>query len=785
VADALASTKSSADTPIQAIEARNVLDGKKLVDQITSTGKTSYPWGVDGLPAANSDEQKALNGTADALLNSYDAVADLAMAEGVYQAVQGNYDRVASTVAAYTTGNFPPEPEIVNFSPPGFGITHRFAIHLRPGLAPPPGATPRAQVEPAIDGWLSSLLPPLDHVGSVVSWIDPVTATAQQHAISLADLGLRPIDTLFLLKPDSVQSMAELDDRIQRFVATTFKPRPDASIQVQYLVGRGGPGDFSIFELAPLLRNLRSLLANSRPVRATDIRRPNDATQDDNSNTFVDRSRITAPLADLNTLAEQINSFLTATLAPLLADTGANRAQIIANTDTLLTTGVDLLERAARLALPSSGWGFVYDWLHLAFADLMGAVHDLVDRWAQKLSAFNTGLTAYDALPMTTSDAIRMATLNKIQILVAAQIDPALTTPAALRAALPAKAASFQSRLGEFQAILAGSGTSFANLYTSVTSLSTAEFDTQPFNVSSIGDRAIVITQDLSRVLTNQYALATSVVNEVNTQLAAAASVASSSDQTAALTAAAKALLGTDFQIVPEFTVSAAQGAEWANALTATASGAPFVYAKETLQIDFPVEEWFYGAARVRAPLGFWETTLMLAEAFGRQPAPMTPIQLPFDASAPWLAVQFPETYIVDSDRLLYTCLYSQAFDATGRQCGILVDEWTEVIPSTTQDTALTFNYARPDNEPPQTMLLVTSPSVSGTWQWDDLVAALNETLDLAKKRGVEPAMLDPTAYSRFLPATVTASTTYGITIATTLAASNGVMAKMQGETDA
>ena len=55
-------------------------------------------------------------------------------------------------------------------------------------------------------------------------------------------------------------------------------------------------------------------------------------------------------------------------------------------------------------------------------------------------------------------------------------------------------------------------------------------------------------------------------------------------------------------------------------------------------------------------------------------------------------------------------------------------------------------------------------------------MGALNETFDLAKKRAVEPAFLDPTAYSRFLPATVTASTSYGITIATPLTAANGVM---------
>ncbi len=102
----------------------------------------------------------------------------------------------------------------------------------------------------------------------------------------------------------------------------------------------------------------------------------------------------------------------------------------------------------------------------------------------------------------------------------------------------------------------------------------------------------------------------------------------------------------------------------------------------------------------------------MLAGAFGLTPPPLTPIQLPFAAGAPWLALQYPDTYTIDSDRLLYTCLYSQAFDPAARQCGVLVDEWTEVIPATTRDTAMTFNYARPDNEPPQTMLLVISPQI-------------------------------------------------------------------------
>jgi len=779
VADALASTQTGPDVPIEAIEARNVMDGKKLVDQILQSNIRTYPWGVSGLPAATPNEQTALNGTAEALLNSYDAIADLALAEGVYQAVQGNYDRVASTMAAYTTGNFPPEPDIVDTSPPGIGLTHRFAIQFRSGLAAPAGATPRAQAEPAIDDWLRNMLPPLDHIACAVAWTDPVSAAAQQHVITLADLGLSPIDALYLLKPDNVQAMAEIDDRIQRYVFATWSPRPDAAIQIQYMTA--SPGQFSVFESGPLLRNLRSLLTQSRSLRASDVLRANDATQQDDSTVSLDQSRITAPLAALIALSGDIDNFLNITLTPLLADTTANRAAILAQTDSNIAQAVVLLERAARLALPSSGWGFLYAWLHQAFTDLLAQIAGLVTRWTQKLTDFNNALAAYDALPAATSDADRFAALQAAELIVSSSLAPLPATPALMRASLPGKGTALQNRLAQFQAIRSGAGGSFATLYSSTTALSTAEFDAQPFDISSIGDRAITITQDISRALASQSSVAKARTTAVNADLTQAAAATSSADRVSALVAAAKALLGDDFQIIPEFTVSTAQGGEWLNAINESTSGNLFAYLKTTLNVDFPADEWFYAAARVREPLRHWESVLMLAAAFGLTPPSLTPIQLPFSAGEPWRALQFPDTPAITSDRLLYTCIYSQPFNPGVNQCGIIVDEWTEVIPAATRDTGITFNFARPDNEPPQSMLLVVSASNTGAWQWADLVGALNETLDLAKKRAVEPAFLDPTMYSRFLPAAVAASTTYGITIATPLTAANGAIADLQG----
>ena len=110
----------------------------------------------------------------------------------------------------------------------------------------------------------------------------------------------------------------------------------------------------------------------------------------------------------------------------------------------------------------------------------------------------------------------------------------------------------------------------------------------------------------------------------------------------------------------------------------------------------------------------------------------------------------------------------------------MLLDEWTETIPLPDVDTGITFHHDRPNCEAPQAMLLVTPSEFRGSWQWEDLVDALNETLDLAKLRAIEPSSIDRTAYAPFLPATIMASQVAQLTIAANLALNNKVEQVMQ-----
>src|SRR5262249_51542448 len=161
-----------------------------------------------------------------------------------------------------------------------------------------------------------------------------------------------------------------------------------------------------------------------------------------------------------------------------------------------------------------------------------------------------------------------------------------------------------------------------------------------------------------------------------------------------------------EFRIIPEFALAATQADEWANAVGQSTGGALLNYLT-TSGIDLPVEEWLCGAARVRPMLRAFETTVALTGALGRPEPSLLPTQLHYEAGAPWLALQSPPppTYEITSDRLLYTAYYMTPFDKTARQCGLLIDEWTEAIPATTRTTGITFNFNRPDNEPPQSIL--------------------------------------------------------------------------------
>src|SRR4030095_333146 len=119
-------TPGPGGVPGQTRETYNALDGYALVEAaFLAELPLAYPYGVEGLPDAASPAGRAIRTEVDRLASSLDSIADLALAEGVYQVVQGNYERAGAVLKALSEGSALPEPQIAR--PPRSGV----AVHTK------------------------------------------------------------------------------------------------------------------------------------------------------------------------------------------------------------------------------------------------------------------------------------------------------------------------------------------------------------------------------------------------------------------------------------------------------------------------------------------------------------------------------------------------------------------------------------------------------------------------------------------------------------------------------
>lgn len=244
-----------------------------------------------------------------------------------------------------------------------------------------------------------------------------------------------------------------------------------------------------------------------------------------------------------------------------------------------------------------------------------------------------------------------------------------------------------------------------------------------------------------------------------------AADLSTGSDTTAspevrvnALKEAAKKLLGKVFVALPHFKLRNTTDLQTQNNLL-PAQG---LLRQAT---SFAMEEWSQSVGRVRQRLAVLETLEMWAVNFGINFPGKKPFQFPFALAADgssvdhWLGIEFPEGYQPSEDKLSLVLMNIDAalsLPANSNCCGMLLDEWVEIIPNPAETTGITFNYDQPDAKAPNTILLAVTPQQTGKWSWDDLVETLNDTLEMAKNRTVEPEHLEDTVFGQILPALLT-----------------------------
>lgn len=267
---------------IETKEARNVLDGYALLEAaFLQEHPLGYPYGVAGLPDSNTTNPAkraqiaAIIAEVNRMADSLDAIADLSLAEGVFQVAQGNFERAGAMLKAMTQGESPADPEVVQTPRSGAAITQRVALHLKTGPLPNPWPGPagrRAAVEPGLNAWLGELLPRPARIRFAVRLGGG--APLEQN---LVGLGLQPIDLVYLTGDDLAGETTELEARI-RFENRRKRQDDRLDVGIDFMIAPADPQAVTLFELLPLLRALRGLVTSSRPLGAGDYALPSEAT---------------------------------------------------------------------------------------------------------------------------------------------------------------------------------------------------------------------------------------------------------------------------------------------------------------------------------------------------------------------------------------------------------------------------------------------------------------------------------------------------------------------------
>jgi hypothetical protein len=171
------------------------------------------------------------------------------------------------------------------------------------------------------------------------------------------------------------------------------------------------------------------------------------------------------------------------------------------------------------------------------------------------------------------------------------------------------------------------------------------------------------------------------------------------------------------------------------------------------------IREWLRGAALVRAPLDRYQRLAMLQRALVGEPAALTVTQVPHLPGTAWVALPFADEAARPVSGTLSLALFAANAvlpGATARWAGLLLDEWTELIPNREESTALAFHYDDPGAEAPQAILVAVPPDNAEHWTLETVLDVLRETLELARLRAVDGDLL--AVLRQLLPATYLAA---------------------------
>lgn len=244
-------TPPNGEESVETIAARNVVDGLALtrwwqdpdrsdvrVGDFAALTKVLLTKAPPDNESAEDLDHATLRTLVGDLLRTVDAVSDLLMCEGVFQAVQGNFDRAGAALEATSGNAHPPDIESVATPVSGRSLAHRVCLLFPPEPGEFHAVSPRAAAEPRLARWFENVLGDLSRIRCRYSFVSerfnineapsdeltclPGISTVIAQKIVAHRIENGPFETV-----EHLEEVPEMDapavDRVRRWVMTGFE----------------------------------------------------------------------------------------------------------------------------------------------------------------------------------------------------------------------------------------------------------------------------------------------------------------------------------------------------------------------------------------------------------------------------------------------------------------------------------------------------------------------------------------------------------------------------------
>jgi hypothetical protein len=337
--------------PLEAVEAHDVVDGVELLKLWKAEGLAFF--NRPGLPPANplqpNPDQANLNLELGRLRDTLDAVNDVMMAEGVYQAVLGNMNRSRSALGALDRQGRPPEPEVVKTPRTGVDYQHRVLLLLQSTVVPAVWAATDAwaTASPWVNAWAGSILRSPTMVRFAAEALNASGTVLRRLEIDARELRLSPLGLLAASTAAAAGKPTDLEERLA--LAFAVHPTLPATTATLRLLGERVPTWPATIlgpaELTMLAKAVQALVSGHRPAEARDLALPDttDATGWSENDVFgIARTVVQAFRTAADKLAATLDnpaSTATALRDSLLAAAAAGARGAVPRSNTASGTG--------------------------------------------------------------------------------------------------------------------------------------------------------------------------------------------------------------------------------------------------------------------------------------------------------------------------------------------------------------------------------------------------------------------------------------------------------------